>query len=184
MVLLAAGRATRFGAPKLVAPLNDRPLIEHIAQTVSVMPFAYRLCVVTQGGPQLDRFKFAMIEVERGAPLSRSLATGIDALMGRDIDGAMVLLADMPRVSGQHLMAMVNAFDGDIVGSSSGGIAMPPAIFGRKHFARLRTLSGDMGARALLKGAVLVQAPAVELIDIDTPADLVAAQTLGGGGPD
>jgi len=181
VVLLAAGRATRFGAPKLQAELAGRPLVHHAAQTLADMPFAYRLCVATQGGVDLTALGFDMIAVEQGQPMSRSIAAGVEALAGRDVDAVLVALGDMPFITVDHLSGLFQAFDGQCAASSRSGTAMPPAIFGRALFPQLLALEGDAGARRLLTNAVLVEAPDASLIDIDTPADLAAADALGEG---
>lgn len=180
LVVLAAGRSSRFGSAKLLAPLHGRPVIEHVAQTVAGIPFAYRLCVSTQGGPDLSRFDFDMIEVEQGLPQSASLAFGIAEAGKRGVGAAMIVLGDMPMVPQAHLAALVAAFDGDMVASSKGSGPMPPAIIGRQHFATVAALEGDKGARSLLRHAPLVEASARDMLDIDTPEDLAAAQALGG----
>ena len=51
---------------------------------------------------------------------------------------------------------------------------MPPAIFPKSRFPELMALSGDQGARLLLRDAVGVLADQRILADIDTPADLAA----------
>lgn len=181
-VILAAGRASRFGAAKLLAPLNGRPVIEHVAQAVAAIPFAYRLCVATQEGPDLSLSGFDMIRVEQGLPQSASLAAGIAAADRLGAEAVMVLLGDMPLVPAAHLKALIAAFDGRMVASTADSGGMPPAIFGRCQFPRLAALEGDAGARGLLAGAPLVEAPAQQLLDIDTPAQLAAAEALGGRG--
>ncbi len=180
VVVLAAGRASRFGSAKLLAPLHGRPVIEHVAQSLACIPFAYRLCVATQGGAELAHFGFDMIEVEQGLPQSASLAAGIMAAQRLGAESAMVVLGDMPLVPPSHLAALISAFDGEIVASSTGQDAMPPAIFGKRHFAGLAAIEGDSGARELLKQAPLVLTSPHDLLDIDTPDDLLRAQAIGG----
>jgi molybdenum cofactor cytidylyltransferase len=180
VLLLAAGRATRFGTPKLRATLSGRPVIHHVAQTLADMPFAYRLCVSTQEGADLSLFGFEAVIVEPGLPMASSIGAGMAAALARDVDAVLIALADMPFVSKGHIRALLAAFDGSVVGTSCIGVAMPPAIFGRKHFERLTHLSGDSGANALLRNASLIEAPAEQLFDIDTPDDLLAAEALRG----
>jgi molybdenum cofactor cytidylyltransferase len=79
-VVLAAGRAERFGSDKLVHPLDGRPLGEHIAMTLSEVPLAARLAICPIGSPRLGLFAghgFEIIEnphPERG--MGTSLALG------------------------------------------------------------------------------------------------------------
>ena len=58
-LVLAAGAATRFGAPKQLALLRGRPLLEHVLETVAAAPLDRRVVVL---GAEAER-------VERDVPL-------------------------------------------------------------------------------------------------------------------
>lgn len=135
--------------------------------------------MATQGGVDLSGLGFATVAVEPGLPLSRSVAAGVDCAARLGADAVLIALGDMPRVSPAHIDRLMQRFDGSAVASSVDGTAMPPALFGKEHFARLSRLEGNAGAKALLGPALRVEADASELLDIDTPADLIAAQALG-----
>jgi len=110
-LILAAGRASRFGGPqsKVLAPVEGVAMVRRVAQAVldADMP-AY---VVT--GYQSDKVQAALA----GLPLhyvenphymqgmSTSLQAGISALPV-DVDAVMVLLADMPKVNAALLREM------------------------------------------------------------------------------
>src|SRR3546814_4255821 len=52
LILLAAGRSTRFGvADKLAAPLHGRPLVQHAANTLSPIPFGRHIAVCSSSLP-------------------------------------------------------------------------------------------------------------------------------------
>ncbi len=53
--------------------------------------------------------------------------------------------------------------------STDATAVMPPALFGSKWFEKLEGLSGDVGARSLLRHAKTVRASPDELLDIDHP---------------
>ncbi len=125
-------------------------------------------------------FGFEPVTIPAGLPMARSISAGVAAAGERDIDAVLIALADMPFVDRSHFDTLLTAFDGSVVGTNGCGVAMPPAIFGRSHFAQLTRLSGDNGAQALLRTAPLVTAPVEKLLDIDTPDDLLAAEALGG----
>jgi molybdenum cofactor cytidylyltransferase len=114
--------------------------------------------------------------------LSTSLKAGIAAL-GRKIDGALVCLGDMPRVTAGQLRQLVDAFDPtkgrSIIVPTHGGKRGNPVLWGREHFAAMQALAGDVGARHLIgqheTDVALVELDdAAPLLDIDTPEALQA----------
>jgi molybdenum cofactor cytidylyltransferase len=181
VILLAAGRSRRFGAnDKLVAPLAGEALALHAARRIVELAPGRRIAVCADADAALARqlatLGFAIVanpDSERG--LSHSLALGIAAAaQGREA-AALICLADMPFISTGHLRALIARFDAadaPVVASSEGTAAMPPVLFARSHFDRLRASEGDRGGKALLTDAVLVAAGADELADIDRPEDL------------
>lgn len=184
-VVLAAGLSRRYGtASKLHADLGGKPLALHIARTIGALPLAARFAVCRFGDEELarmfEREGFTIvINPDSARGLSSSLALGVAAAAGRDVDAALVCLADMPNVSRRHLQALIGELDGadDMIGSSTkSGPTTPPATFGRGHFEALMSLEGDRGARELLAAARTLQVPASELDDFDTPADFARAQ--------
>jgi molybdenum cofactor cytidylyltransferase len=109
--------------------------------------------------------------------LSGSLKAGIGAL-GRKVDGAVVLLGDMPRVTAGHLRRLIDAFDPaegrSIVVPTHRGKRGNPVLWSRAHFAAMRDLQGDVGAKHLI-GEHEDEVVEVELedeaplLDVDTP---------------
>lgn len=180
-ILLAAGQSLRFGADdKLLAPLAGEPLALHAARSIVELAPGRRIAVCHAAGGalarRLDAMGFMVVanpHPERG--LSQSLARGIaEAARGPEA-AALVCLADMPFVGIGHLRALLAAFDpvaAPVVGSTSHGVPMPPALFARSMFDPLRRAEGDSGGKALLANAMLVPADAAELADIDRPEDL------------
>ena len=82
--------------------------------------------------------------------LSTSLKAGIAALPV-DVDGALVLLGDMPQIASHHIDVLLAVFEaGSVVVPVSGGKRGNPILWPREAFARFAALSGDAGARKLL----------------------------------
>lgn len=178
VLLLAAGRSERFGAQKLVAELDGLPLCHHAARMLGMFPFARRVAVVAQSSHGLEALGFEIVRTGAGAhSMSRSIATGVGAIAPHKPAGLLLALADMPFVPAAHVEELVARFDGNMVASSAGGVAQPPAIFGPGHFEALTRLEGDRGARDLLCPARLVEAQAEWLQDIDTRIELDEAQS-------
>ncbi len=188
-IVLAAGRASRMGANKLVAELDGVPLVRHAVLAALASP-ARPVVVVT--GNEADRVRAALAGLEVvvvhnadfATGLASSLRTGIAAVP--EAAGAVVCLGDMPHVTSAHVAALVTAFvaaddDGAIIVPTCHGRRGNPVLWGRGRFAEIAQLTGDVGARALIdRHAAMVRWVAVDdpaiLVDVDTPAALAQLQ--------
>ena len=177
-IYLAAGEGRRFGGGKLEAELNGKMLGLHAAETLAAAGFGKLVAVgnATHAGlnDALTSLGFELvINPDPTKGQSSSLALGIGQIADTEISGALIALADMPYISAEHLRRLAEAFGRQrLVCSSNGAARMPPAIFPRSMFAKLRGLTGDQGARKLLSDAIVVEADPAMLADIDRPEDL------------
>ena len=180
-VLLAAGESRRFGTDdKLLTPLAGEPLALHAARHIVELAPRRRIAVCHDADGALAQVLashgFEIVanpHPEYG--LSRSLSCGIAEVARGPETAALICLADMPFVGTGHLrnlLARFDPLDAPTVASTNGETTMPPALFSRALFDRLRAGEGDRGGKALLADAALVHARADELVDIDRPDDL------------
>jgi molybdenum cofactor cytidylyltransferase len=108
--------------------------------------------------------------------LATSLKAGLDA-GPVDAAAALVILIDQPNVDERALWRLLAAWrrrPGIPAAAHYGGRAGVPAILPRRYWGEVRKLTGDSGARELLRGnrtLTLVAMPEA-LLDIDEPADL------------
>jgi molybdenum cofactor cytidylyltransferase len=191
-VVLAAGGSSRMkGTNKLLEPLDGEPVVAHVVGAAAAGG-ASPIVVVT--GHHADAVRDALrgADVELvGNPrwqegLSTSLAAGVAALEGR-VGGALICLGDMPRVSPEDVAALVRAFGearrGSVTGEPPaaivpvhGGEQGNPVLWSAEWFPRLRTISGDRGAKSLLaevgERVLKVGAGRGVLLDADTPEAL------------
>lgn len=113
--------------------------------------------------------------------MAHSLAAGVTNLE-EDVTGALIMLGDMPLVSAESLRQLCGALRADpslaACVPSHLGKRGNPVLWHRDHFPALRELTGDRGARSLLRSLearvaeVAVPDDGV-LIDVDT-ADAAA----------
>lgn len=194
-LILAGGQSRRMGElNKLLAEIDGRAMVRHVVDHV-LESGADPVVVVT--GHEADRIRGAL----GGCPvtfaenpdfadgLSTSLKTGLAALPA-ETDGAIVCLADMPKVSAAILDRMITAFDPvegrAIIVPTRRGKRGNPVLFARRFFEEMGTVSGDVGARHIIGehdevvAEVEVEDESV-LLDVDTPAALAAL--TGGGKP-
>ncbi|MEO0784744.1 MAG: NTP transferase domain-containing protein [Pseudomonadota bacterium] len=186
VVMLAAGQARRFEhGDKLMAALNGKPLIDHALGSLSGERVARRLGVVGPGHDERQRLLEAagwqVLEnphaVEGQGTSLAAAARHLQSVPG--IDAMLVMLADMPNVPGDHLMALREAMEDGVeaVMTEVDGVLCPPALFSRSVFSDLAQLGGDQGARALfekLSNTRTVALDAALAVDVDTVADLNA----------
>ena len=191
-VVLAAGRSTRMGGPnKLLEAVQGRPLVRHAVEAALAGGLS-EVVVVT--GHQRAAVEAALSGLPvRFVPnpnfaegLSTSLRAGLEALPP-SVDGALVLLGDMPLVRPALLARLVAAFDpaggAHVVAPVRDGRRGNPVLWGRRFFAALCAIEGDAGGRHLLAeqsdAAREVEADDGALIDVDTPEALAAVRERG-----
>jgi molybdenum cofactor cytidylyltransferase len=185
-LVLAAGQSRRMGAVnKLLIAIDGKPMLRHAVDAVLAAGIA-PVVVVTGHEHTAIETALAGLPVAFAANpdyaqgLSTSLRHGLAALP-EGIDGALVVLGDMPRVEPAELRTIVGAFSPNegraIVVPTRHGKRGNPVLWGRQFFAEMQELGGDVGARHLI-GAYPEAVAEVEmagdgvLTDIDTPQAL------------
>ena len=192
-VIVAAGYASRFDAgQKLLADFNGLPLIRHAATAVSDAKVADAVLVV---GPDGDDVVAAagdgpwriVINSDPSAGLSSSIRAGVAAL-DATIDGALIVLGDMPFVTTatiSQLCATFSASDGQriVFPVTVDGRQSNPVLWPRALLPALLQITGDSGGKALLADNAHRLAPVTiddeaASLDIDTKDDLARAMNL------
>jgi CTP:molybdopterin cytidylyltransferase MocA len=167
-VVLAAGEATRFGAPKqrLLLPIVLERLAAAPVDEIVVVEGAYELELVPSGadGPSLRLVHCRHWSRGPGA----SLRCGLEALDAR-VEVAIVVLADGPSLAPESVARVLDAWraHGGIVAASYGGERGHPVAVGHEHWHA----APDDGLRSLPVRLVPCDdlgAPG----DVDTQADL------------
>ena len=192
-LLLAAGAGSRMGGRnKLLLDYRGQPLVGHLAQVVLDSHCSEVFVVVGASADEVVR-ALAGREVEivhnRDWPsgMASSLRTGMAAIAARRpaFDAVLVVLADQPQVTAEHLDALLDAHGQTpeaVVASRYAGIEGVPALFPMRCFRALGQLEGDVGARALLQEErAASRALAIDFeaaaVDLDTPADYAALRS-------
>ena len=180
IVLLAAGNARRFGADKLMADFEGRPLGARAAHELVSVAAAAHFAVCQPDAiiaAHYTRLGFDIVDNPNpGIGLSGSLHLAVEAALRTDAQALLIALADMPFVQTAHIDTLIAACTDTVVASFDGNQPMPPAIFPRAHWPDLLATAGDAGARHILTHAEKIAAPAGMLGDIDTPDDLAASK--------
>ena len=181
-LVLAAGSASRFGATKQLAEVDGVALVRRATDAAAAV-CGNRLALVvghdwqavSKAGLSAGGFLVCNDHYSKG--LGSSIAQGVGAL-GHVAGAVLVVLADQPFVTADHLRALIDAWGGnadEIVATSFGESVGPPVLFGHDCFDELASLSGDSGGKHLLRDArySVTRIPfAAAATDIDTPEDL------------
>jgi CTP:molybdopterin cytidylyltransferase MocA len=179
-LVLAAGAGTRFGGEsKLLASLDGRPLLEHAVGAICAVSALERVVVVLGASAQevLARVAFGRAEPvvcsdwESGQ--AASLRCGLRALPG--VDRVIVALGDAPTITPAVVERFVDAEPG--TRAVYDGRPGHPVVLGPVEISALASLTGDRGARDLLRGGATIECSGLcSGRDVDTPEDLEAVR--------
>lgn len=179
--LLAAGSSRRFGGTKLTVEIAGKPLIRWASDAATRAGFRMRILVI--GGPTPSDFGLAsegwtvLINSEAASGIGSSIRTA--AACDQASSRLVIGLADMPFVPAEHYRALASSA-GTVFTRYPSGRKGVPAAFDENGKRRLASLVGDQGAHALdWSGASAIPPPSPhDLLDVDTPEDLVKARSL------
>ncbi|MCU0453620.1 MAG: nucleotidyltransferase family protein [Bacteroidetes bacterium] len=181
VILLAAGASARLGRPKQLLPYRGSTLLRYLTEQ-AIASNANHVRVVLGAHPQLIRDQVADLIVtvidhqHWSGGLSTSIQAGV-ASLPKDVDSVILMLGDQPRVSSEHLNALIDEqhrTKKGLVASRYHQMPGVPALFSRRHFGDLMNLRGDDGAKTVLllraDDTAYVDLAGGE-IDIDTEED-------------
>ena len=179
-VILAAGASRRLGQPKPLVQLGEETLLERtirVARTAELCPVL--VVLGSEAGLIQSRCNLSDVHIVYNRRWVEGMASSIRAALELlhvehfAVDGAVLLVCDQPAVTAEHLRNLVAS--GRTTASEYGPRRGVPAYFPASAFPELAKLSGDAGARELLRGAEAMPLAGGEL-DVDTPEELEEAR--------
>ena len=188
-VILAGGKSRRMGgAPKALIPFGERPLIEHIADTLgAVLPD----CLVVTNSPELYAF-LGRPMVGDAYPEGGSLGgiyTGLSAVPG---DAALCVACDMPFLS-RELVAYLAGRAGEadvVIPEAAGELQTLHAVYGRACLSAMeRNLrAGRLKITSFFDAVRVLRVPASDVarftdpdlafMNLNTPDDFARARAV------
>ena len=183
-ILLAAGESKRFGSKnKLSELINGKPIINHILDTLFEIFDPSELIVIV--GYEKNIIKNLIfnkdIQILENKDYRKGIGTSIALGMNNlneDIDGVMIIPADMPYINSKDLINLEKKF----MELNCVKVIMPehnyrignPVILPRNYFKTLKSLKNDFGARSLIrkKDVITLKTGFGTIFDIDTKEEL------------
>ena len=183
-ILLAAGESKRFGDKnKLSEIINGKPIINHILDTLCEIFDPSELIVIV--GHEQNIIKNLIfnkdIKILENKDYRKGIGTSIALGMNNlkeDIDGVMIIPADMPYINSKDLINLEKKF----MELNCVKVVMPehnyrignPVILPRNYFKTLKSLKDDFGARSLIrkKDIITLKTGFGTIFDIDTKEEL------------
>jgi molybdenum cofactor cytidylyltransferase len=190
IVLLAAGKASRMGeggAHKLLATFDGVPLVRRmaiaalaaVAPVVVVTGHRHREIEAALAGLDVD----VVYNADYGSGIASSIGAGCGTPEVAEVDGMLIMLADMPGITASQLTALTSAFRAAsgkaVVRAVCEGKRGNPVVLPRALRAMVLELRGDVGARSVIEQCGLpiidVEIGQAAHLDVDTPEAVIAA---------
>jgi molybdenum cofactor cytidylyltransferase len=187
-VVLAAGASTRMGRNKLLLEVGGESLVRR-AVRAAIAAGVDEVVVVL--GHEEDRVRAELaglacvpvVNPDHAEGAGTSVRTGVRRAAGAD--ALMVVLADMPFVTGEMIRTLVQRYratNAPLVVSHYGDVQAPPTLYDRALFDELLAVPGERCAKQVVKRhqaeAEVVPWPASALRDIDVPGDYEDVQRV------
>lgn len=184
MILLAAGKSSRYGENKLLEELDGGRMYEHTLRKMRAFPLCTQVAVTRFEEISQAAKEQGMLVVENQEPdlgIAHSLHLGLACALKADpgLKGAMFVVCDQPGLTARtfaRMLDMSKKNPGKIVCAGRKGKMGNPVIWDRKFFDELLMLKGDRGGKQIIgahREEVLVcETENVELMDIDEPEQL------------
>ena len=182
---MAAGESRRLDTPKQLLRWQGEYFINH---AISVAGESALDQVVVVLGCHAEKIQAVIHDADVGilrndewkSGLGSSIRAGILA-MGKEIDAAIILLADQPFVTSELINTLIEEATNtsvEVVATRVDGVQCNPVLFKQHLFQKLARLSGDRGAKMMLSDHKVKWVDWKDvrvLIDIDTPQDYAKA---------
>lgn len=186
LILLASGQSKRFGREnKLLADLKGKPIISQVIETITGAGFK-ALYAVTSEAAVADLLRLSHFQILQNAHpeagQGNALSIGARAVIADGHTQVCVMLADMPFIPREHLMALISIAESSaVVLSEYDGVVMPPAVFSGVNLTAIAGAQGERGGKDVTRDLKPLTARLTKraAMDIDTPADLAAARSVG-----
>jgi molybdenum cofactor cytidylyltransferase len=184
IIILAAGNSSRLGRPKQLLPYRGKTLLTHVVAEALAAPL--QPVVVVTGAHEADiRDSLAgqLADIVYNPQWETGMASGIVAGLDKalsmqpHLQSVIVAVCDQPYISAELFRALMeqHTVSGKgLIACSYSETLGTPVLFDGRYFKELSVLSGDAGAKQLLRRHPddVAQVPFPDgCVDIDTEED-------------
>jgi len=183
IIILAAGNSSRLGQAKQLLPRGEKSLLHYVVEQCLATKLGEVLVVLgaqeEKMRSEIDELNCMILVNENWASgQGSSIACAAESLDEKNVEGVYIVLVDQVHFSKEVLLkldAERKKAATEIAVSQYDEGAGPPSFFASTYLKDLRKLSGELGAKPIVKAnkekVVYVPFPKGHL-DIDLPADL------------
>jgi len=200
LLLMAAGSSSRLGQPKQLVEITEtqqqtRSFLHRqvsLMNSICMSTNAKAYCVLGFQSEKLTTHlanfppaqHLTLIDNENWSQgLSNSIAKGVSSL-GHDVSAVLIFLVDQWQLTTENLIDLISNWQQQpekIHIASTDNRISPPVIFPRCYFKDLIKLTGDDGAKKVIKDNMnqvnLSEMPSA-FVDLDTPKQLKALNKI------
>lgn len=183
IIILAAGESSRLGSPKQLLSFSGTTLLQHAIEAAQQADASSVIVVL---GANADAIKAELklaadvvVNPDWKEGMASTIRCGLQTLVEKNpqTEAVIFMVADQPFVTTELLNNQLDLHRKEqhsIVASKYESTFGTPVLFGKQFFSELLQLTGDVGAKSLvrkyLNEAAFVSFPKGE-IDIDTMDD-------------
>ncbi len=186
-IILAAGLSKRFNGNKLFFEINHKKLIEYVMENANKSRLYEKIIVINDVNSFkkiiYNNFKL-IINNNYSSGMSTSIKSGIENVSSNS-EGAMIILGDAPLVKEGIINKLIDEYsrhDKGMVGVYHNDDIRNPVIFSRGYFGDLKSITGDRGAKSVVKKHMddffKVDIDDECLMDIDSVEDAIKFENI------
>lgn len=159
-VLLAAGKSTRMGQMKQLTFFQEKPLLERSLQPLIdssldeiILVLGYQYHEVLNTIKIKDKRLRVVINRQYEKGMSTSIRAAVKSVSDKT-EAVIIALGDQPLITGAIIDRLIREFKRNnkgIVAPTYKGRRGNPVMLSRKYFSALAKLTGDEGAKSILK---------------------------------
>ena len=185
-VILAGGASRRLGRPKQLLDLGGEPLLRHTVRNALASSLDEVVLVLGSRAEGIaaavgDLGQRTVVNPNFASGQSTSLVAGV-AVVSPRAEAVLVLLGDQPLVSTAAIDRLVDVFEAErswIVQAAYAGVPGNPVLFDRSLVEDLAAVTGDQGAREVVRRrrdevALVEVGDVADVVDVDAEADYAA----------
>ncbi|MDC0933307.1 nucleotidyltransferase family protein [Arcobacteraceae bacterium] len=178
VLILAAGSSSRLGQAKQLVLYENQTLLENACEKALDVSSNVFVVLGASKDECVEKIKDlkvnTIINNEYKTGLSSSIRIGIEKLFL--YDKVLIMLCDQPFIPKKHFEKLVenSVNNAKIICSLYNTKLSVPAIFPKKYFNLLLSLSGDKGAKKIIENNehLAIELEDIHSFDIDTNEDL------------